>query len=1061
MNDWIVESLGVARIDRARTEAVRRLLSGALPLSPPQASKLVDEELEFILNGLELVVFDALDDEARIDELRYVSADAFRLMRVLPRPRDPLMSAKHCLRLACLGVLGERGADAARLLREDPWPGLPLQSHDWGVRTCATIVDVWLRLIRKDGWQDLRIAQADVLALRQVQQEYETGYLEELSDRARSGAWELIALYHLAKAAELLAAYTTQGIAEGGFDIRVQLHSQFDRAKIACARAELIELDNLVRLLARAAGQLVDNCIWTVTRAVNSRVTQFVESLVARGQNDASDRPLFEMLPPQRRALREAGLLGSGFRSVVVNLPTSSGKTLIAEFRILQALNQFDDLQGWVAYLAPTRALVNQVFVRLRKDFADLGINVERVSPALEVDGLEARLLTDVDPRTHFRILVTTPEKLDLMLRGGWEAKINRPLTLVVVDEAHTLGTKTRGIKLELLLSTINKECRQAQFLLLTPFIDNAAEVARWLAPESYQDIDLGLIWQPNDRAIVLSKPCEGARRGGFSLELETLHTNKETLAVPESLHLYGERLLGFNHSDVRNNASKLAAATAQVLKARGPVIVLAGKVSHTWSLAAHFKHEANREASPHEEVRLVQRFLKAELGEDFALAELLDYGVGVHHAGLPDEVRVLMEWLLEREHIRVLVATTTIAQGVNFPVSGVVLAAHQYPYGTDMPPEDFWNLAGRAGRVNQGSLGIVALAAIDEKKAAKLRDFVGRQVLSLNSSLIDMVQKVLDEGHSLELHTLFNRPEWSAFLQYLVHTYRQIGDPDRFTAEIERILGGTLGFESLRRQQHQSAYRLLDQVHAYGRRLAEKSGGIGLVDSTGFSLEAVQITLGKLKDAQIKEDVWDSERLFGGDIRPLQKMMGILLGVPELHENLAEATGGRGGDGDMLAHMVRDWVAGASLPEMADEYFLTDAKGKSRETTAALTECCRNVFGKLIQTTSWGLAALQTMTFGDRFDSLSETDRQSLRNLPARVFYGVNTDDAIALRLLGIPRNAARALGSDMSFSLREQSLPCLRAEIAQKGGEYWARRMGESGHDYFKIWHVLEGLV
>ena len=67
-----------------------------------------------------------------------------------------------------------------------------------------------------------------------------------------------------------------------------------------------------------------------------------------------SDRPVE---PHNASENREEGLLGSGHRSVVVSLPTSSGKTFIAEFRILQALNQFDQERGWIAYLAPTRAL--------------------------------------------------------------------------------------------------------------------------------------------------------------------------------------------------------------------------------------------------------------------------------------------------------------------------------------------------------------------------------------------------------------------------------------------------------------------------------------------------------------------------------------------------------------------------------------------------------------------------------------------------------------------------------------------------------------------------------
>ena len=210
-----------------------------------------------------------------------------------------------------------------------------------------------------------------------------------------------------------------------------------------------------------------------MTRAVNSRVTRFVDSLVARTRL----QPIFEMLPPQRRTGARKGLLGSGHRSVVVSLPTSSGKTFIAEFRILQALNQFDQERGWVAYLAPTRALVNQLTLRLRRDFAGISCVVEKMSPALEVDGLESDMLAEPDVSRQFRILVTTPEKLDLMLRGGWEQRVGRPLTLVVVDEAHGLASTVRGLKLELLLATINRECRHAQFLLLTPFIQNAPKL--------------------------------------------------------------------------------------------------------------------------------------------------------------------------------------------------------------------------------------------------------------------------------------------------------------------------------------------------------------------------------------------------------------------------------------------------------------------------------------------------------------------------------------------------------------------------------------------------------
>src|SRR5690606_29967994 len=120
-------------------------------------------------------------------------------------------------------------------------------------------------------------------------------------------------------AAEVLGFFAAQGEGlDGRFDVQQQLEAHFDRAIGAAGRGQLLELEALVRLLAKAAEAQVRNSIWTVTRAVNSRVTRFVRAAVAR----ARKAPLFEMLPPQRRTLREEGLLGSGHRSVVVSLPT-------------------------------------------------------------------------------------------------------------------------------------------------------------------------------------------------------------------------------------------------------------------------------------------------------------------------------------------------------------------------------------------------------------------------------------------------------------------------------------------------------------------------------------------------------------------------------------------------------------------------------------------------------------------------------------------------------------------------------------------------------------------
>jgi DEAD/DEAH box helicase/Helicase conserved C-terminal domain len=1043
---WISDSLGPDRVKKAWTEASRKRLYKSLGLS--EDGRLADDDLRFTAAALELQVFDLLEETDGHDDLCRAAAEAFHIARSLSWPADPLCAGEWLVRLGCLSVLGDRAADFRRALANSDLPPLPTESESWDVRVWASILEVWLRLLRKQGWDDLDQVQERVAALRRDQREREPEILRRAEQaRDTSVAWELITSYHLAKAVEVLGVYLSQGSSDGHFDVRQQLEAQFDRAIHAAGLGQLMNQESMSRLLARTSQKLVDNSIWTVTRAVNSRVTKFVQTLTAR----TNPRPIFEMLPPQRKALREEGLLGSGHRSVVVSLPTSAGKTIIAEFRILQALNQFDQERGWVAYLAPTRALVNQLTTRLRRDFGPLGINVEKVSPALEIDAMEAGLLYDEDPAQQFRLLVSTPEKLDLLIRGGWEQEIGRPLTLVVVDEAHNLASGSRGLKLELLLATINRECRYAQFLLLTPFIRNAGELARWLSPDSHKDIELSLDWSPNDRAIVIAQPQPGEAPRSFHVAFTTQLTSSSTLNVPETLNLPQKSPLGFTFSAVSHNLGKLAAATAQALQARGTIIVLAARPDHSWGIASKFRTEANRLQAASEDLKHIQQFLAMEMGSAFPLAELLEYGVGVHHGGLSDDTKALIEWLAETGQLRVLVATTTIAQGVNFPVAGVVLASHQYPFGQDMPPEDFWNLAGRAGRVDQGDLGIVALAATTSEKAETLKQFIHRNVGELNSTLIDMVQRSQGDGRLLQLETLSWQPEWSAFLQYIAHTYRQVGDHGRFAEQVEQVLRGTLGFQALRRSHRGWADQLVRGVYNYADRIRGKS--LKLVDSTGFSWESVSATLVRLREERITADVWTPE-LFGKDRESLRRMMGVLLQVPELREQLAEVTGGSQPNGSTLSRMICDWVQGRSLEDMAAEYFSSERKPD----VAAMTRCCKSVFGRLTQTASWGLAALQSLTLADVFESLSEGERRAIRNLPAKVYYGVSSDEAVALRLLGVPRMAAGPLAQKLGVRA-DEPLSGVRARVRGAAPEVWQEALGRFGASFRRVWRIIEG--
>ena len=1046
----------IDKIEKFRPEAVRQATRHQL-FGELQATETdIDYKLiERTANLLELLVHDLLfenlaDDYEKAKTLRQASADAFRLLRILPRPDTGFKDGYFLLRTSALAVLGDMEGSATRWLRTIDWPNLPLDSSDWRERTWATVLDIWLRLICKNGWADQDTVLEKIDLLRSSQIEYEDRYLKDSENEySPAAALELIGLYHLIGAAEIFVAFTKNGNVDGNFQVRQLLEVQFDRVISVCKHAQLIELELMSRLLSACACQMTENSVWTVTRAANFRVNQFVHSLMAENRED---QPIFELLPPQRRTLVEQGLLGSGRRSIVVSLPTSSGKTLIAEFRILHAINQFEQERGWVAYLTPTHTLVNQISRRLRRDLEPLNIIVEQMSPALEFDSVESKLLCQKNPENEFRVLVTTPEKLDLMLRQGWEKRINRPLTLVVVDEAHNIQNKERGLRLELLLATINRECKYAHFLLLTPFIENAREVARWLGGESSDEISLEVDGQLNDRVIGIVHPERGEPINkdtcNYSLSMKTIRTNRQTLEVEDFLKFPKIEEIAKSYSKA-SSQTNTAAIVAQHLQTRGPVIVMHGRPDWVWNLAEILKLEVNRDEES-KKIRLVQDFLKLEFGENYPLIDLLSYRIGIYHSGLSDEVRSLMEWLTENSELRILVATTTIAQELNFPVSGVVMASNQYPYGEDVSSEDFWNIAGHTGRMSQEQLGVIALVAKDESKVQELSNFVNNQTKELNSTLLQLVDGVIDQLDDLG-QLVYRYPQWSSFVQYLVYTYNQMGKPSNFADEIEQVMRNTFGYEKLRRRNSKLASRLLSSIRTYSEYIQQPEQPVALVDSTGFSLESINRILYQAGQEGITAQSWKPNSLFHKDNDALQKMMGVLLNVPELRENLKAVKGNSATDGDQVALIVKDWVNGDSVCEIARKHFMD----RGDEMTA-MTACGRNLYGSLANTVAWGLGALLSVTVHD----LEEDDFQSLRNLPSYVYYGVNNEQAIALRLLGVSRTAANKLANSLGDVLQEP-ITNIRNHLKEMDTQCWQEALGkQEGAIYREVWRVMERL-
>ena len=265
--------------------------------------------------------------------------------------------------------------------------------------------------------------------------------------------------------------------------------------------------------------------------------------------------------------------------------------------------------------------------------------------------------------------------------------------------------------------------------------------------------------------------------------------------------------------------------------------------------------------------------------------------------------------------------------------------------------------------------------------------------------------------------------------------------------------------------KQRQKADALLDATQRYAHRLAAMPEGTAeLADSTGFSPEGVQAAMGGIGSLETRLTVsdWAPESLFGEGGR-MADLFGVMLRVPQLKQDLVEI-GGSGYEKSRISEITNDWVNGKGLEAIAREYFRRENDDEAG--TAALTDACRAIYRTIVNSGTWGVSALSRVS-GIDFEKLSESDRRRINALPAMIYHGVSSEDAVLMRMNAAPRSAAEALGSlyrevrggdDRRYSVGEA-----RRFLKGLGADEWdgVRPEGAalSGTGYKRVWEVLSG--
>jgi helicase len=394
-----------------------------------------------------------------------------------------------------------------------------------------------------------------------------------------------------------------------------------------------------------------------------------------------------ELFPPQMSAFQTGVLKGS---NLVLAIPTSSGKTLVAEICMLKAIL---DGRGKALYLVPLKSLAREKYTDFKK-YEQLGISV-----AMSVGDYDS-------PGTKLRradIVVLTTERADSLARHNvdWINEIG----VVVVDEIHLVNDTSRGPTLEMVLAKL-MQIVQAQFVALSATISNADEIANWLNAELVKSS-----WRPVplNEGVYLAGEIDLFEQGKYA-KIASRHVSrryKEELAdvVCNTLDENGQVLLFVSS---RKSAVSLA-------KRLGPSIRKYLDNETMTNLLRIAKKIGTAPSSPQ---------------ESKVLSRLLLEGIAFHHAGLENQERVIVEDAFKDNLLKVVVATPTLAAGVNLPARRVIIRDYRrfehdrgsYP----IPILEYKQMAGRAGRPKYDQYGeSVLIARTDTEKEALIDHYI------------------------------------------------------------------------------------------------------------------------------------------------------------------------------------------------------------------------------------------------------------------------------------------------------------------------------------------------
>uniref|UniRef100_A0A671PW09 Activating signal cointegrator 1 complex subunit 3 n=1 Tax=Sinocyclocheilus anshuiensis TaxID=1608454 RepID=A0A671PW09_9TELE len=392
--------------------------------------------------------------------------------------------------------------------------------------------------------------------------------------------------------------------------------------------------------------------------------------------------------------IQTQGTLYNSDDNVFVGAPTGSGKTICAEFAILRML--LHNSEGCCVYITPMEALV---FIDWHQKFQET-LNKKVVL-------LTGETSTDLKLLGKGDIIVSTPDKWDILSRRWKQRKNVQNVSLFIVDEIHLIGGDN-GPVLEVICSRMryisSQIERSIRIVALSSSLSNAKDVAHWLGCSTTATFN----FHPNVRPVPLELHIQG-----FNVS----HTQTRLLSMAKPVY----------HAIMKHSPSK-------------QVLVFVPSRRQTRLTAIDILTFCAADVVPQRCLEKICIDLAPfmENLSDVTLKETLSNGVGYLHEGLSPTERRIVEHLFTSGAIQVMVASRSLCWGTNISAHLVIVMDTQYYNGkihayVDYPIYDVLQMVGKANR--------------------PLQDDEGRCVIMCQGSKKDFFKKFLYEPLPVESH--------------------------------------------------------------------------------------------------------------------------------------------------------------------------------------------------------------------------------------------------------------------------------------------------------------------